>query len=142
MSQTSTASPPANPSGSDPVPQSPVRGAGRRRWRALPWTALALLSLAVAGYAVGQYATASLATMSANQNVMAANYADRALWLQVAFYAHISMGGLALLVGPLQFLKPLRDRAPRIHRMVGYGYVTSIAVSSVSGLIIAFINKA
>lgn len=58
------------------------------------------------------------------------------LW-QAAFYAHVALGALALLIGGFQFIGKLRDRFTNIHRNVGKVYVVSVFLSAISGLGIA-----
>ncbi|MEO0337899.1 MAG: DUF2306 domain-containing protein [Bacteroidota bacterium] len=60
-----------------------------------------------------------------------------ALWYQAAFYAHIGFGLIAILTGPIQFIKAFIEKRERMHRVLGYIYSGSVACSSLSGLIIA-----
>jgi len=46
-----------------------------------------------------------------------------------SFYTHISLGGIALLIGWIQFIKKFRERYPKVHRTIGKIYVTSILIS-------------
>lgn len=46
------------------------------------------------------------------------------------FYMHISFGGLALLVGWLQFNKRLREQYRAVHRTIGKIYVLSVWLSA------------
>lgn len=57
------------------------------------------------------------------------------LW-NVSFYGHIAFGGIALLIGWLQFSKKVRDKYVKIHRNIGKTYVVSVLISGVCGLII------
>lgn len=52
------------------------------------------------------------------------------------FYLHISFGGLALLVGWMQFSYWLRQRKKRLHRAIGKLYVFSVWMSTlgISGI--------
>ncbi len=59
------------------------------------------------------------------------------LW-QMAFYAHIIFGGLALLVGWTQFSAKLRSQKPALHQKIGWFYIFSVLVSGVSGIYIGF----
>ncbi len=59
-----------------------------------------------------------------------------AVW-NSAFYMHIVLGGLALLIGWMQFSTRLRNRNLRLHRTVGKIYVPSVLLSAVSGVYIA-----
>ncbi|WP_296384653.1 DUF2306 domain-containing protein [Winogradskyella sp.] len=56
----------------------------------------------------------------------------------VGFYGHITLGGLALLIGWLQFNKKLRIKNLKFHKLIGKSYVISVLISGVCGLYIAF----
>lgn len=58
------------------------------------------------------------------------------LW-NIAFYGHITFGGLALLIGWLQFSNKLRIKNTGLHRRIGKTYVMSVFISGVCGLFIA-----
>ena len=58
------------------------------------------------------------------------------LW-NIAFYGHIFLGGLALLIGWLQFNDKLRIKKTELHRTLGKIYVISVLISGVCGLFIA-----
>ena len=55
----------------------------------------------------------------------------------LSFYAHISLGGIALFVGWVQFIKKLRLSYPKIHRLIGKIYVGSVLISGPFGFYIA-----
>ena len=59
-----------------------------------------------------------------------------ATW-HIAFYIHIILGGVSLLVGWLQFSPKLRSRNVKVHRYLGNLYVVSALLSSFSGFYIA-----
>lgn len=54
-----------------------------------------------------------------------------------AFYGHIIFGGLALLIGWLQFSTKLRRTRISLHRIIGKTYVLSVLLSGLLGLYIA-----
>ena len=56
----------------------------------------------------------------------------------VFFYLHITFGGLALLVGWLQFISKIRTKRPWTHRTIGLFYFTAVMISGVSSLYLAF----
>ncbi|MFI1770374.1 DUF2306 domain-containing protein [Thalassobellus citreus] len=58
------------------------------------------------------------------------------LW-NIAFYGHITIGGLALLIGWLQFNNTLRVKKTALHRILGKIYVISVLISGICGLFIA-----
>lgn len=59
------------------------------------------------------------------------------LWYQLAFFAHISFGLIAIIIGPFQFMDQLIHQYRNIHKKLGYLYVAGVGISSLAGLIIA-----
>ena len=59
------------------------------------------------------------------------------IW-QWMFYAHIIFGGMALLIGWIQFFPKFRSRYLKSHRIIGMIYLTAISLSGVAGLFLAF----
>lgn len=106
------------------------------------WTWVVLSSLAIAVFAVVPYLTASLADLSDAGVGLADTYDGRPAVVQAAFYAHIVAGGLALVVGPFQFWRGLRDRHRSVHRWIGRGYLAAVAIAGVAGLVIAPFSEA
>ena len=58
--------------------------------------------------------------------------------LRWVLIAHITAGGGALMLGPLQFWDRLRARYTKLHRWVGVGYLLAILVSAGCALILSF----
>ena len=56
----------------------------------------------------------------------------------IGFYGHILFGGLALIIGWIQFSKRLRNANLNRHRNVGKVYVISALLSGLCGIYIAF----
>lgn len=56
----------------------------------------------------------------------------------LSFYVHIISGGLALLIGWIQFSPGMRRKSIRFHRQTGRLYVTAVLLSSLAGFYIAF----
>ncbi|MDQ6843290.1 MAG: DUF2306 domain-containing protein [Bacteroidota bacterium] len=56
----------------------------------------------------------------------------------IGFYTHITMGGLALLIGWIQFNKKIREKKLKLHRRVGKLYVIAALLSSTAGIYIAW----
>lgn len=54
------------------------------------------------------------------------------------FYVHIIFGGLALLIGWIQFSRKIRSRYTTLHRQIGKVYVIAVLLSALTGLYIAF----
>lgn len=59
------------------------------------------------------------------------------IW-NIGFYGHIIFGGIALLIGWIQFSKKMRTRYLERHRLVGKIYVMSAIISGVCGIYIGF----
>jgi uncharacterized membrane protein len=116
----------------------PSRAAARAGFA---WFTLSAAAIAV--YAPLPYLTESLSTLAETPTgAIAANYADRSAAIQVAFYAHVIGGGLALALSPLQFIARLRDRVPRAHRAIGRAAVGSMIVGGVAGAVLSTTNLA
>jgi uncharacterized membrane protein len=112
-------------------------------WRtrtAFWWIALSALAIAV--FAPLPYALNSLADLAAQDEQLATNYADRPAVVQLAFYLHITFGGIALLLSPLQFATRLRSRAVAVHRAVGRVVLIAIAIAGLAGVVLAPHNVA
>jgi uncharacterized membrane protein len=106
------------------------------------WAWIALSSLAIAAYSVSQYATGTLAALAGDHVGLAPGYAGQPLFVQIAFYLHISFAGVALVVGPFQFAERLRTRIPRVHRIMGRIYLVSVAIGGTAALVMAPFNTA
>jgi uncharacterized membrane protein len=48
---------------------------------------------------------------------------------QFCFYTHIGFGIVATVIGPIQFIKRLRQERPQLHRKLGMVYVTAIMIA-------------
>ncbi|NHF61201.1 DUF2306 domain-containing protein [Flavobacteriaceae bacterium TP-CH-4] len=59
------------------------------------------------------------------------------LWYLFTFRTHILLGLVAISSGPFQFLEKVWVSYKSIHKRIGYVYVSSVIISSVSGLVIA-----
>ncbi len=57
------------------------------------------------------------------------------LW-NIAFYGHIILGGISLLIGWLQFRNKLRLKNMKLHRRIGKTYMVSILINGICGLFI------
>ncbi|GHJ48092.1 hypothetical protein Cs7R123_54340 [Catellatospora sp. TT07R-123] len=104
------------------------------------WFALSAAAIAV--FAALPYLTSSLPSLAEADNGLAANYAHRPATVQFALYAHIVGAALALLLSPLQFAARLRERAPRLHRVVGRTVFGAIMVGGAAGLVLAPFSSA
>ena len=55
----------------------------------------------------------------------------------ICFYLHIIFGGIALLIGWLQFSKKLQREYSNLHRWIGKIYILSVLISGIPGFYIA-----
>lgn len=78
----------------------------------------------------------------AAQNEIAATYASAPGWVRPFFYAHLTGGGLALLLSPVQLSARVRGRVPRLHRVVGRVVLACIVAAGVAALVVAPRNPA
>ncbi|MCB9957920.1 MAG: DUF2306 domain-containing protein [Rhodospirillaceae bacterium] len=120
---------------------------GRRRHRRQPaqgwlparavaaWRTLPLLVLAVLAIPIGVVA---LRYVEADPGLLPAGLRVNFLAHPIAFVAHTTAGGLALLLTPVQLSAWLRRRHPKAHRWLGRVYVAACTVAGLAGLRIAF----
>jgi uncharacterized membrane protein len=100
-----------------------------------------LISLAIASFFVVPYAFGSLSALGKAGVGLASVYADRPVFIQIAFYCHISFAGLALVVGPFQFAKAIRRRNIKVHRWMGRVYVIAVALGSAAAFVMSFVSS-
>ncbi len=55
-----------------------------------------------------------------------------------ALTIHAGFAATALVMGPFQFLTRLRTTRPRLHRIMGMGYVVCCTLAGIAGLVLAF----
>ncbi|GII96776.1 DUF2306 domain-containing protein [Sinosporangium siamense] len=111
---------------------SAAKSTRRRRWWAL-WGLMAISAIGIAAYAVPPY----LSGDPANSNVPVDP--DVALHY-LSLGVHALPGGLALIIGPLQFVSKLRVSRPKLHRMLGRIYMISILIASAAALVAATVS--
>ena len=56
----------------------------------------------------------------------------------ISFYTHILLGGVALLIGWIQFSKKLRNWNIQLHKIIGKIYVIAVLLSALGGIYIGF----
>jgi hypothetical protein len=95
------------------------------------WGVIAFLSVGVGGYALYHVATGF-------QNLPLTNPMFDPWGLRV----HIAASGFAMILGAFQFLKPLRRKAPSLHRWMGRGYILACTIGGLAGGAIALYSTA
>lgn len=94
----------------------------------LAWAAIVLLALQVATVSLLRYVTGGA---EAPPPILANAFAEPFLVI------HVVAAVVALVVGPLQFVRSIRQRAPALHRATGLIYVAASAVSVPASLMLA-----
>lgn len=99
-----------------------------------PWLIIAVLSTLVGLYpAIYFFMDRRFGLLGSKSSALLSD----TFW-NITFYGHIIFGGLALLIGWLQFSKQLRKKKIKIHRGIGKMYVIFVLISGVCGLYIAY----
>lgn len=102
-----------------------------------------LSCIGITAFAVVPYLTASLEALSESPAGGLAGWYDGRPWFVLtAFYTHIVAGGVALVLGPVQFWRGLRVRRPLVHRWTGRTYLVAVAAAGTAGLLIAPLSQA
>ncbi|MBK8822975.1 MAG: DUF2306 domain-containing protein [Anaerolineales bacterium] len=99
----------------------------------LPWGIMAFLAVGVTIVALAPYVTLN----SENFNNATTRYATESTLRYVGLFVHAFAGGIALLLGPFQFLDGFRKRRQNLHRWMGRIYLVSILIGGLSAFIIA-----
>lgn len=100
------------------------------------WIAWVLMALSAVGIAL--FSAIPYLTFSPGVSRIPLNPAFP--WHIVGLSLHAIPGGLALLLGPFQFVPALRKRNPALHRNIGRVYLASILVGSVMGVYSAIVS--
>ncbi|MBB6111087.1 Predicted membrane protein [Mucilaginibacter lappiensis] len=101
----------------------------------ISWVSIVIFAIIIGLYPLAYY----FADMKTNGllSTKPREVLSNSVW-HAAFYTHITFGGIALLTGWPQFSQKLREKYLSTHRLVGKIYVIAVALSSISGLFIAF----
>ncbi len=98
------------------------------------WVVFVLLAIGIGLYPlIYLFATDDFGLLMNKPDVLLSS----TVW-NLAFYGHISFGGLALLVGWSQFIKKLRSKRLKLHRHLGKMYVVSALISGLCGVYLGF----
>jgi uncharacterized membrane protein len=94
---------------------------------------MAFLAIGVAFAAIAPYATFN----PDNFNNATSRFADETPLRLAGLYVHAFAGGIALIIGPFQFISRLRTRRPTLHRWMGRIYLVAILFGGLSAFLIA-----
>jgi uncharacterized membrane protein len=95
------------------------------------WALIAFLSVGVGGYALFLAATGFAYLGLSNP-----------MFDPWGLRVHIAASGFAMILGAFQFFRPLRRKAPSLHRWMGRGYVLACVVGGLAGGTIALSSTA
>ena len=123
------------------APPARTRSSGRVASR-IGWGWITFSAVTIVVMVLLPYLTTSLRELADMNAGIASTYADQPLPIVLTFYAHVGFGALALLIGPLQFARGLRERFPRVHRALGSISVGAIILAAVAGLVISPLTRA
>ncbi|MEO3795977.1 DUF2306 domain-containing protein [Nonomuraea sp. B10E15] len=91
---------------------------------------MAVSAIAIAAFAVPPYLSGDPANSNLPINPDAAHHF-------LSLVVHAVPSGLALVIGPLQFLAPLRNRHLKAHRVAGRVYMISVLIASIAAFFAA-----
>ncbi|WP_067029356.1 DUF2306 domain-containing protein [Allomuricauda sp. CP2A] len=98
------------------------------------WVVFAFLAIGIGLYPLMYLTTSSEFGLLASKSD---EVLSSKVW-NVAFYGHITFGGLALLTGWSQFSKKLRSRNLNLHRNLGKVYVVTALIGGACGVYLGF----
>jgi uncharacterized membrane protein len=98
------------------------------------WTVFVVLALVIGLYPlIYFFVDGKIGLLESKSDELQGNI----VW-NMGFYGHILLGGLALLVGWVQFSKKLRNANLKRHRAIGKVYVLAVLISGICSLYIGF----
>lgn len=105
-----------------------------RTIRKILWVVAVILAIYIGAYPV-QYILhgSSFGLLSMKGDLLTSN----SPW-KICFYTHLLTGGVALLIGWVQFSSKLRSKSIKTHRAIGKIYLTSVMISSLTAIYIGF----
>jgi uncharacterized membrane protein len=97
------------------------------------------ITIAILATMTGLYPAFYYIAKSANPGILGQKSAEllASYFYRGSFYTHITFGGLALLIGWMQFSKKIRAWNINLHRGLGKAYMTAVALSAIAGFTIA-----
>ncbi|MDF1694646.1 MAG: DUF2306 domain-containing protein [Saprospiraceae bacterium] len=99
-----------------------------------PWVIMAILSIGIGLYPIIYFV---MDRKFGLLNTKSESLLSDAFW-NTGFYGHIVLGGLALLIGWLQFSESIRKNNMQLHKNIGKLYVFCVLISGVCGVYIGF----
>ena len=98
------------------------------------WFVFALLAIIVGLYPLLYlFVDSQFGLLASKSDALLSN-----IYWNIGFYGHILFGGLALLIGWVQFNKRIRNANLQRHRLIGKIYVVAAIISGICGVGIGF----
>ncbi len=98
------------------------------------WCLFATLSIAIGLYPVIYFLIdRKFGLLSSKRELLLTD----TIW-NIGFYTHILLGGVALLIGWIQFVAKFRLKNLKLHGTIGKIYVVSVVLSGTAGIYIAY----
>lgn len=101
--------------------------------RRISYILIAITAIAISTYPIVYFVTDGDFGILASKS---AQLLSDTIW-NVMFYTHIGFGGIALLVGWIQFSKKIQRNSIQLHRTIGKVYIVTVLLSAISGFYIA-----
>ena len=95
------------------------------------WVSVTLFGAYILAYYAGAIAVRDLPSWNA---VLPRLYEPRTTAATVAIGLHFFAGGVILLLGCIQLIRPIRERYPVVHRFLGRVYVAASLLAGIGGL--------
>jgi len=106
----------------------------KNRTNRFAWIAFAVMAIAIGLYPLLYFILdREFGLLASKSDALLSNV----IW-NIGFYGHILFGGLALLVGWIQFNKNFRNANLKRHRIIGKIYMIAVLISGTCGIYIGF----
>ncbi len=115
------------------ITQALINGIRQIRYKKVIWVAFAILAVSIGLYPLTFLAVDTNTGLLGHKSE---ELLSSAIW-NFAFYMHIFLGGVALIIGWPLFIKKFRVKNIGLHRTIGKIYVTLVLLSGITGFYIA-----
>lgn len=106
------------------------------RWSVRILTATVWISATLFGLYIltGYVAEAALGNAATWNELFPRIHSPRSTAANIGIGTHFALGAVLLLLGPIQLIRSVRERWPRVHRWIGWLYAGSAIVTGLGGL--------
>jgi Predicted membrane protein (DUF2306) len=117
--------------GPGPASGGGLLGAAKVVLAAVVWVSAGLFALYILARYIGAIGDGQLGAWNRDLPLL---YEQHRPFATTGMGIHFLGGTILLLLGPLQFVQTIRDRAPAVHRWIGRIYVTAALLAGLGGL--------